>query len=62
MISVRACYGCAYWTPYIDIGSPVKSPCHECYLTSSGWPSNYAPQPITVTSQNENMSNDHKEE
>ena len=51
MISIIMCHGCVHLDFNYEIGvSSVQKPCHGCYITTDGMPSNYEPKRFTVTS------------
>ena len=52
MISIIQCNGCIHLKFDYRTGvSSVQDPCHGCFVTSSGHPSNYEPRNYTVTTQ-----------
>lgn len=51
MISIIQCHGCVHLDFNYKTGvASVHEPCHGCYITTSGTPSNYEPARFTATS------------
>lgn len=51
MISIIQCHGCVNLDFSYKTGvASAHEPCHGCYITTDGTPSNYEPARFTVTS------------